>query len=215
MIDACRLPVKVILPYRPHLTREAGFHWVCAWYACRFGLDSIHVELDPGNDQWFNKSAVINRAVKKHPGHVVVIADADCVVCDGAIRDAVSCAEKLDMLIVPHNRVCRCNEIESAILLQKNPALPVSGRLFRYRRTRRAAGGMWAIKSDLFNENPMDENFIGWGAEDTEYTKRMKVRRFPGPLFHFYHEKADLGMLQKNQLYLARKMARHPWMYRK
>ena len=57
-------PAKVIIPWRPEPSREAGFEWLVRYYSHRFGADSVHVETDD-TDGPLNKSRLINRAVSQ------------------------------------------------------------------------------------------------------------------------------------------------------
>ena len=72
---------KVIIPWRPEPSRQAGFEWLVRYYSQRFGTDTVHLETD-GTDGPFTKSRLINRAVSQCADHVCVITDADAFICD-------------------------------------------------------------------------------------------------------------------------------------
>ncbi len=41
--------------------------------------------------------------------------------------------------------------------------------------------------------------FEGWGCEDTEFLRRIPLRRLPGPLFHIWHAKASKERFARNR----------------
>jgi|GEM_PF-1959482 len=202
-------PVKVIIPWRPEPTRQAGFNWLVRYYSHRFGTDAVHIETDD-TDGPFNKSRLINRAMALHAGHVCVITDADAFICDWTLREAIRLAGTGAKMILPHNSVCRMTREQSRRVLRWNPADPVPGKLYRNQRTRACPGGLWVVHADLFQRHRMDERFEGWGCEDTEFLRRIPWRRLPGPLFHIWHAKASKERFELNRRLLRFKPELHP-----
>lgn len=191
------MKVKVVIPWRPEKSRLAGFNWVCSYYRHRLGNDSVHVEEDRSSGP-FNKSKLVNSAALNYPDHTLVIADADCFICDFSLMRAVRECPK-DKMILPHNCLCKMRMADKWWLTNRfSPDRRVRGRLFRKRRSRAAPGGIWVIHYDLFSQQPMDERFEGWGSEDGEYISRVPHTRYSGPLFHIPHVKQSRAHARKN-----------------
>jgi glycosyltransferase involved in cell wall biosynthesis len=74
-------------------------------------------------------------------------------------------------------------------------------------------------KKDLYEVNGFDENFIGWGREDTEMIVRLfnigKLRinaKFSALAFHLYHEEKSKSNISMNDNFLAQSIkARSIW----
>jgi hypothetical protein len=146
----------------------------------------------------------VNAAVAQSPEHVCVIADADVLICDWSLRQAIQLAAPHDRLYLPHSRVCRMTRLQSERFLQLPPDHQVSGRLNRTQRTRAAPGGMWVVRGEFFLRYKMDERFCGWGGEDTELLGRIPRIRLSGPLFHLWHLRADRSNVHRNRHLLGR-----------
>ena len=188
--------VKVVIPWLPNKSREPGFKWVCDYYRHRLGKDSVHVEI--ANTSPFNRSQVINAAVSKFPGHKIVISDADCFICDHGLARAVREVNDDEMLI-PHNCFCPTSRVQKQWILKQDPKNKVTAKWFRKRRKRRAQAGIWVVTYDFFMDAPMDERFIGWGCEDTEFLRRTATRRFGGPLYHIHHKRPSKRYFMRNK----------------
>lgn len=189
--------VKVVIPWRADASRKPGFDWVCAYYRSRLGSDCIHVSPSPAGP--FNRSAAINAGVCQFPDHKIIIADADCFICDFGLKRALNEVTN-DLMIIPHNRFVPCNFRQKYRLLKHDPTLPVRANWWKTRRQRRSAGaGIWVVTHDFFMESPMDERFIGWGCEDTEYVSRSNSLRFGGPLYHILHARPNKKHFKRNK----------------
>lgn len=188
--------VKVVIPWRPEPSREAGLRWVSEYYRHRLGQDCVHIEVDDSSRP-FNRSKTINRGVAKFPDATVVIGDADCIICNKALQVAV--AEADDKMIIPHDSFCRTTRAQGKWILSKDPREPVSCKWLRSRRSKPATGGLWVIRASLFLDHLMDERFQGWGSEDTEFLRRVPIDRRKGPLFHIWHVKASKRHFRRNK----------------
>jgi len=197
-----KLPVKIIIPWRPEQSRIPGFEWLLRYYSHRFGSGAVHVETDDSEEP-FNKSRTINLAVSKSPGHVCVITDADVFICDWTLRESIRLANRRDFLYLPHNCICRMTQHQSQQLLRQPPSKRISGQMHRKQRTDACPGGIWVVRSDLFLQYKMDERFLGWGCEDTELLRRIPHIRLSGPMFHIWHGKASMQHLRANKRLLA------------
>ena len=190
------MKVKVVMPWRPSASRLPGFEWVCGYYKHRLGSDCIHIS--PGPKGPFNRAKAINDGVRQYPGHVIIIGDADCFLCDSLLQRAIDEIDDYQM-IIPHNRFCKTTPSQKRWLLGRSPEQPVSDRWFRKRRSRMAQAGIWVVTHDFFMDDPMDERFHGWGCEDTEYLRRVESRRLRGTLFHIHHKRPSKRYYRRNK----------------
>ena len=195
--------VKVIIPYRLSPERDRGFRWVCRYYQQRLGYHTVYVEPDLGTDP-FNKSRLINRAAAKFHDHILLIADADCFICDYSLYACIDACR--DNFYIPHNVWCETTPEQSEEILGMPCTRRIRGNLFRRNRTRKPAyGGLWVIEGRLFMEHKMDEDFQGWGCEDIEFVNRVPHIRINGPLFHIYHPYASREYRSRNLELLKQK----------
>ncbi|EAQ77166.1 galactosyltransferase-related protein [Blastopirellula marina] len=189
-------PVKVIVPWRPDESRQEGLKWVVKYYEHRLGEGCIHLAVDDSKEP-FNKSKLLNLAIAKYPGHVIVIADADCIICDHSLSRAVREVTDEEM-ICPHNRTCRTTKKQARWILNQNPSSRVRGKWFIKTRSKPAVGGIWVITHELFMKHRMDERFEGWGHEDGDFKDRVPHKRYQGPLFHIWHPPSSRKGTRRN-----------------
>lgn len=173
------------------------------YYAARFGESNVIVREDD-SQRPFNKSRMMNDGVRLCGlDSVVILADADCFVCDWSLKRAIEIAADGDQLVVPHSSVCRMTRAQSRRVMKWVPSDRISGKLYRDQRRPACPGGLWVVRADLFQTYRMDERFEGWGGEDTEFLRRIPHRRIGGPLFHLWHTKAPKVYLRRNRKLLA------------
>ncbi|MCC9655277.1 hypothetical protein [Rhodopirellula halodulae] len=184
--EAEQLPVKVIIPWKPHPSRNQAFDWVTAYYRSQLGEDTVHIEVD--DSKAFNKAAVINRAAKRFPGHILVVGNADSVICPAALRKGIASARRdLTTAYFPHNSRCDMTREQSEEILEQPPEeTAVRGRWFRKRRSRGQLRGIFVAHQSFFESNPLPE-------DGSSYWPNVPYRTQDGPLFHFYHSPEVIG----------------------
>ena len=198
--------IRVVIPWRHCETRVQGREWVTSWYEKLLGKDCIHFQED-NSDSPFSRSITINKGVEAVNSDIIVIADADCLICDYSLKRAVNEVTS-EKMIVPHNSFCITNQQQANWILNQPPSSTrVSGRWFRGKRKRRANGGIWVVTKNLFLEHKVDERFVGWGCEDTELLNRIPYYRFNGPIFHIFHAKKQSKRYWKRNKRLLYKCA--------
>ena len=191
------MKVKVVIPWREDASRTPGFEWLVKYYEHRLGAGSVHVSPSPPGP--FNRSAAINAGVRQFSDHKIVISDADCFICNHGLKRAIDEVDDNEM-VIPHNRFVPGNYRQKQWLLNKDPTEPVRANWWKKRRQRRCAqSGIWVVTYDFFMAGPMDERFIGWGCEDTEFLRRRKTRRFNGPLYHIWHKRPSKRQFRRNK----------------
>jgi GT2 family glycosyltransferase len=222
--------VSFIIPYRDDSPERAENQRIVAAYlqrcieAHRWQADII-VEQPQGEErtQAFWKAQLINRAVRRSSAEAVAIIDADALVPEAQLAEALRLIAEGTDICYPHESAFlnvprpliqrivadgyRLRSLEGARLENLNPGSFGGAVLFR-RAAFWAAGGY-------------NERFRSWGREDVEVHDRFiklgyRCRRTPGPLFHLDHPRtADsrpdnphyLGNLKEHERILA--MDRH------
>ena len=203
-MDIKNMDVQIIIPWRPEPARQAACEWLVQYWAHRCGGRAVVLSSDGEKDGApFNRSRAINRGVAQWPEHVCVIADADVLICDWSLNNAIQLAATHDRLYLPYDCICNLTKLRTQRFLQLHPDYRVRGSLYRKERSRAWAGGMCIVRGEFFLRYKMDERFHGWGAEDTEFLRRIPWQRLPGPLFHLWHPKADRSHANRNRRLLA------------
>ncbi|PMO52324.1 family 2 glycosyl transferase [Vibrio breoganii] len=173
-------------------------------------------------DDGFQLSKSRNKAIAKASGDYIIMIDGDIILhpkfiethikvakqdwfvqAGRAMLDKRQSASVLDSKQSPHfftpNLKNRKNSLCSSLL----------SNLFSYKRnndkaTRGCNMAFW--HSDLVEVNGFNEDFVGWGREDSEFTLRMlnagKNRlylKFGGVGFHLYHKESPRELLLQNE----------------
>lgn len=143
----------------------------------------------------WRKGIAVNRAVQESSGDVLVISDADVLIAEDALRDAVRRLE-VHPWVVPHRMVYRLTEDATKAVIQNRLFVTpdkVNANLERVRRG--APGGGVAVMSRLGWEevNGMDERFEGWGGEDQSFAHALDTLvgshlRLDEVMWHLWHE---------------------------
>lgn len=182
-------------------------------------------------DKGFRAAAVRNRALAKTAADYVIFSDGDCVPPPFFVSRHVALAERGYFLA--GNRMLLSETFTREVLAQRLPihgwhawrwfgarlagdvnrALPL-GRLpdgaFRKRNPEQWEGvktcNLSAWRDDLLMVNGFDEDYSGWGLEDSDLVIRLlhagvrhKSARFAAPVFHLWHRENDRANLDENR----------------
>ncbi len=185
-------------------------------------------------DQGFRASAIRNAAIRRSSGDYIICLDGDCIPSRSFIADHRRLAEKGcffqgGRVLVSRRRsrdyaLARtrgtaakltdllCGDLGNAHHLLHLPAWPA-------RRSQRMAGirscnmGLW--RTDLYAVNGFNEDFVGWGREDSELAVRLfrlgldcKRSPFMAACFHLWHPQNGRDRLGANDALLEAAMAR-------
>ncbi|MGF1924765.1 MAG: glycosyltransferase family 2 protein [Bacteroidia bacterium] len=165
-------------------------------------------------DDGFQKSIILNKAFAKSTGEYIIQIDGDVILHRNFIEDHVQLAQK--NCFIQGGRVILGKAISERILLKKQTKISIlKGGIkrreegirmillsnflsTRYRNkypvyyARGANMSFW--KSDLLETNGYNEEFSGWGHEDSELTvrllnagKRKLILKFGGIVYHLFH----------------------------
>lgn len=183
-------------------------------------------------DKGFRLARSRNRAIAQARGKYIVLVDGDIVLEPHFIEDHLGFA--CPGYFVQGTRVLLSREL-SAEVLAKRAMLPVCtrrgvenrknclrsrvlARLFSF--TSRSVTGIKTCnfafyKEDAVAVNGFNEDFVGWGREDSEFTVRLLntgVRRrnmkFNGLAYHLFHPMNDRARLENNDEILRQTIER-------
>lgn len=174
-------------------------------------------------DHGFRKALILNKALAKARSRYIIQLDGDCVPQRHFVEDHLRAARAGHYLYgtrahVPEERLPQVYADKRYALHAAAPGvrkrsralhMPALGRLYRPHaklsaQFRGCNCSYW--RSDAIAINGYDENFEGWGREDSEFAARLhhsglKARRlrYRGIVFHLDHPVADKsGLAQRN-----------------
>ncbi len=190
----------------------------------RLGLRHIWHE-----DQGFRKTVILNQAVAAAKGDYLVLLDGDCVPHRDFIRDHAALAEK-DFWI--QGRRCFVQEkFVPDFSVDRTPIgrwclqhrITGVGKAFRLpfpvvRRNRQHRGiigcNMAFWREDLVAVNGFDEDYTGWGSEDSDLGARLyhlgRTRKFVygwAVIYHLNHPQLSKTRFPASKLSLAETIA--------
>jgi len=161
----------------------------------------------------FRAAKIRNEAIKQSTGDYIILLDGDCVMNRHFVSDHMALAEKGCFIQGKRAHVSR-NAVEGFSHKQADSALALmkialTGRisnvhhLFRFPscppvKNRRHEGikscNMSFFREDILAVNGFNEDFVGWGNEDSELACRFfkyglmkKVHQFMAICFHLWH----------------------------
>lgn len=191
---------SIVLAYRPDGgIRDRHLKWTVEHYKAMFPDAEIIVEKDESGLGWdtFNKSACINRGVRRSHGRFLLIADIDIVLIKNKV---LSCVEQLDKhsIAFPFHEIVFLNLESTELVLktkksQRLPRVNSAGCKVKS-RTGTQPGGIYVIsRKDYDRVGGHDERFVGWGSEDSAFIKTVTTMidkpplRLSGVAFHLWH----------------------------
>lgn len=182
-------------------------------------------------DDGFRLATVRNRAIAQAQNEYIIMVDGDIILHPHFIRSHVKYA--LANRFLQGSRVLLQEELTKNALKQKKIDfsffrkgiksrfntlyLPWISNLISYQtddltRVRGCNQSFW--RSDIIKVNGFNEDFVGWGREDTEFMVRMlnngihclKIK-LEGFGYHLYHPESSKQMLAQNQAILDNAIA--------
>tara|TARA_B100000809_G_C15132368_1_gene529022 strand:+ start:1524 stop:2321 length:798 start_codon:yes stop_codon:yes gene_type:complete len=174
-------------------------------------------------DNGFQKSIILNKAVAQAKGDYIMQIDGDCIVHKKFIYDHISAIEKNTYLFgsrVSLKAFCVPNIFKhkiidfsffSKVLIKRGRSLylPVLGKCYKKqdflsKKVRGCNLSYW--KQDYINVNGYNEDITGWGKEDTEFVIRMvnnkvfgKRLKFRAIVYHIWHNEFSKKQVTKNK----------------
>lgn len=184
-------------------------------------------------DKGFRLSKIRNKAIKAAKYEYIIQIDGDTILHKDFIKDHSKFAQK--NTFISGSRVLLNSEITQIITTQKTPVklncfnkhltnkhyclhlpfinlfslpkkAPIEKLIFKVRGCNMS---FW--KKDLLDINGYNEDFIGWGREDSELAYRLlkkgialKRIKFSAIQYHLFHNEANKNDLVKNDLLLEK-----------
>ena len=189
-----------------------------------FPVPLIHVWQE---DVGFQLAKIRNKAIAKASGEYIIQIDGDLLLQKNFIKDHILFSEK--NFFVTGSRLLMNEELSKKVL--QSPLFKVGiftrgvsnilngvrakalgnflAMRYRSRKDPYYVKGcnMAFWKKDLIAVNGYNEDFVGWGKEDSELAIRLinhdikkKFLKFQGVVYHIYHKEASRKMEQKNEM---------------
>ncbi len=185
----------------------------------KLGLSVKHIWHE---DTGFRKSKILNKAIAISKVDYIIQVDGDCILHKHFVKDHATFVEKNTFLygsrvnILPHYvKTILQNQIISfrffsQYIKNRTRALhiPLLAGLYKShhslsKKFRGCNVSFW--KDDFIEVNGYNEEFEGWGREDSElmvrlYNNRVKGKRlrYAGIVFHIYHMVKSKSRLEEN-----------------
>jgi len=176
-------------------------------------------------DEGFRAARIRNMAVSKAVGEYIIFLDGDCVPGKFFLKDHLSLAE--GGCFFQGKRVLLSRRLSSRFSLKDTNSIPkllrylLSGDIsnshhliripllpatFSTRMTGIKSCNMGIFKKDLAAVNGFNQDFVGWGREDSELAVRLyryglkrKGHPFMCVCFHLWHSENDRNQLEINE----------------
>lgn len=190
-------------------------------------------------DQGFRAAAIRNRAIAVTSADYIIFSDGDCVPLPDFVRRHKCLAEK--NWFVAGSRVLLSESFTREVLKKRIPvhqwtfgrwivsrmkgninrlspflSLPMLNGVRKISPNRWQSAmtcNMATWRHDLINVNGFDENYVGWGLEDSDLVIRLlhanirrKSARFISPVLHLWHRENDRHRLLENRHRLGERM---------
>lgn len=181
---------QIILPWRDtgEPWRKKHFDFLYNYYSCFFDV------IIGDHEGEFSRSAARNAGVEGSTSDISVIIDADNYIPIEQINQAIRHAGRKDCLVKPFNTFGYLTE-QSTLLFYDLFVDPINDFSPTYidPPQKDFTGGAYVMKKSLWQSlGGMDEEFIGWGAEDDAFhllCKNSGIRTMyvDGYDYHLYH----------------------------
>ena len=175
-------------------------------------------------DQGFRAAKIRNDAIRRSTGDYIVLLDGDCIPNRHFVKDHIRLARKGSFFqgkrVLVEKTAAGAFEWQHANSPQTLLKRMLSGGLGNAHHLLRCpwypllnssglsgtrSCNMGLFKSDLFAVNGFNEDFVGWGREDSELVARLynyglkrKVHPFMAICFHLWHAENSREQLAHN-----------------
>lgn len=179
-------------------------------YNLKHDYPNVKYTFVPDLDQVFHRTKYLNWLIKQATGNIVGVWDTDVLVPGKQILAAINAiATGRAVMSFPYDGSFNFLNPEISSSIIKDKPLNISDMQFlpeTYYLIRNSFGGAFFVNKEAYlDAGGENEHFYGWGPEDRERVRRLKILglsiyRSSGPLFHLYHPRNE------NSMYVDRDM---------
>jgi predicted glycosyltransferase involved in capsule biosynthesis len=179
-------------------------------YFTEFNLKGFHYEFIEDTNSVFHRTKWINHLISMAETPYVAIWDADAIAPPEQIIAGVQkLRNKEAILCFPYDgRFYSCDKVSCDIFEKYLNIEILTGRIpvMRLMHGYHSVGGAFIVnKEEYMKAGGENENFFGWGPEDTERIKRLEILGPPiyyakGVLFHLWHPKGKNSWFANSEI---------------
>ena len=164
-------------------------------------------------DKGFRAALSRNKAIKKSSGNYIIFIDGDIILEPHFIQDHIECSKK--NRFIQGSRVLLTQELYKPHFFSKgisNRKNTIRSNMLSalFSREKNSLSGSRTCNFSLFKDaiikvNGFDNDFIGWGREDSEFVNRLLCSglkrynlKFKALAYHLYHEENSKKALIEN-----------------
>jgi hypothetical protein len=210
--------LSIVIPYRedvhdPKGIRRKNYEFVLKRYKELFPRAEIVIGRDnKGDEIHFCRATAINDGVKRSKSNTIVISDGDLIIKDRLLKQAIEEVEKRGF-IIPWGRCYDITESLTQNIIRTKKIDWKKARKDELKSVRdirhdKMAGGIQVVLKTVFNKvGGYDEEFYGWGYEDTDFCRRIikHLGNYPiykgGEIIHLWHPRSYPNLQGNRELY--------------
>lgn len=210
------LPTEIIIADDGSTQETAN---IIEHYQKQFAIPVLHVWQE---DNGFRKATILNKAIAKASGKYIIQVDGDCILHSHFVKDHLDFSKANTYLFGSRvniqesyvktlflNKKINFNVFSKHIKKRTRALyLPILSSLYKEQKTfssKFRGCNTSYFKSDFIAVNGYNEDFKGWGREDSELALRFhnfgllaRRIRYKGIVFHIYHEEKSKNQLKIN-----------------
>lgn len=206
MSKSVLVDAAIVVPWRPAVGREQSFE--LAWRYNNKEFADFKIYFSDSVGERFNVSEARNRgciqAIEDGFKNLVIM-DADTIFSRDSVLEAIKEVSTKHVISYIYTHSVEANE-RTSHLLSIGAMEPQELELIHSLIPNHVGSG-WAMSSEMFWQmNGWDENFKGWGWEDTAFQKayellfNSEMSRAPGTCYRLWHPERDPSHLEPNRL---------------
>jgi predicted glycosyltransferase involved in capsule biosynthesis len=148
----------------------------------------------------FHRTKYINELLHMAETNIVAVWDADVIVPQSQVDEAVVCMVKQNVTVVyPYNgTIYMLSPQQSMVFRKEQELLRFQNEKLISLMGRVSCGGIYFVnRSRYLSLGGDNEKFVGWGPEDTERLHRVQIVGDKvlwiksGPLYHLHHDRGE------------------------